>query len=132
MDPGVLFIGLNPSTADETVNDPTIRRCMTFAKKFGGGRLIMANLFALRATDPYQMLEHPEPIGPDNDHWLRRLAREAGITIAAWGVHGQFRGRAEAVRALLPSQLFALGLTKEGHPRHPLYLPGNAELQPYG
>src|SRR5690242_6108456 len=83
----VMFVGLNPSTADERVDDPTIRRCIDFAKRWGYGALCMTNLFAYRATDPRVMKAFPYPVGPENDKWLVRCAREAGVVVAAWGNH---------------------------------------------
>ena len=124
--PFAMFIGLNPSTADETNDDPTIRRCISFASDWGYGGLCMTNLFAIRATDPKKMIEHPEPIGPDNDAWLLRLSQQAGIVIAAWGTRGVHQHRNEIVCSMIKN-LNCLGLTKEGHPRHPLYLPKNVE-----
>jgi hypothetical protein len=117
-----LFIGLNPSTADEINDDPTIRRCIDFAKRWGYGALCMANLFAYRATDPKIMKAHDSPVGADNDRWLTILAAEAAVVVAAWGVHGLFAQRDRAVRRLLDGRLSYLALTKDGHPRHPLYL----------
>lgn len=117
-----MFVGLNPSTADETQDDPTIRRCIGFAKAWGYGALVMTNLFAFRATDPDEMKRAPLPVGPDNDSFLRRWARDAGVVVAAWGVHGTHRGRDREVRDMLPT-MRVLGLTKDGHPKHPLYLP---------
>lgn len=123
--PYCMFVGLNPSTADAMIDDPTIRRCVGFAKAWGYGALCMANLFAWRATDPKDMKAAPEPIGPDNDATLQRLAVGAGIVIAAWGAHGSYRGRAVQVLAILPT-LHALKLTQDGSPGHPLYLRGDA------
>lgn len=117
-----MFIGLNPSTADETTDDPTIRRCIGFAKSWGFSALCMTNLFAFRATDPKLMKVEPFPIGGvDNDLALVSLAEAAGIVIAAWGVDGNHRERDAVVRSLIPN-LQCLGTTKGGHPRHPLYL----------
>lgn len=124
-----MFIGLNPSTADETLDDPTIRRCIRFAQDWGYGALCMTNIFAFRATDPKVMRAHPSPIGTDNDGHLLRLASEAGVVIAAWGVHGDHMSRGQAVRHMLWSDnMCHLGLTKDGHPKHPLYL--KADLKP--
>ena len=117
-----MFVGLNPSTADETLDDPTIRRCARFARDFGCGGLCMTNLFAFRATRPHDMMIEGDPIGPDNDRWLLECAKRATLIVAAWGVHGAFRGRGVAVRALLP-RLRHLGLTQAGQPRHPVYVP---------
>lgn len=119
-----MFVGLNPSTADETLNDPTIRRCIAFAKDWGYSGLCMTNIFAYRVTDPAVMKAVADPVGPDNDRWLAQCAERAGVVIAAWGTHGVHMGRAETVKRLLPS-LSYLRLTKDGHPGHPLYLPGN-------
>jgi hypothetical protein len=126
-----MFIGLNPSTADEKTDDPTIRRCIGFAKRWGFGALCMTNLFAFRATDPRVMMGASKPVGQDNDRWLVDCARRAGIVIAAWGTHGQFLGRDEEVLNLL-DDLYCLRLTKEGFPAHPLYLPYAVWPQPYG
>ena len=122
-----MFVGLNPSTADETADDPTIRRCIGFAQAWGYAGLCMTNLFAYRATDPRVMRAAPEPVGEDNDWTLQVLAETAGVVVAAWGAHGTHRSRDAAVRKMLPD-LHYLRLTKDGHPGHPLYLP--ASLQP--
>ncbi len=119
----VAFIGLNPSTADETQDDPTIRRCIGYAKEWGYARLHMLNLFAFRATDPADMMAADDPIGPDNDDTLRRVAADSIMTVAAWGVGGRHLGRAATVLAMGLSRLHYLRLTKGGHPGHPLYLP---------
>ena len=119
----VLFVGLNPSTADEMLDDPTIRRCVSFAREWGYARLHMANLFAFRATDPRDMKNASDPVGPENDKHLLALANDSALTVAAWGVHGTLGGRHNAVRGMLP-RLHYLRLTKDGHPGHPLYLPG--------
>lgn len=125
-----MFIGLNPSTADETTDDPTIRRCVGFAKAWGYGGLCMTNLFAFRATQPAVMLAATDPVGPDNDKTIRDLAETAGVVIAAWGAHGTHLGRDAVVRAMLPN-LNYLRLTKGGHPGHPLYLPKTLTPTPW-
>lgn len=125
--PQVMFVGLNPSTADATLDDPTIRRCIGFARAWGYGGLMMTNLFAWRATAPRDMMAAADPVGPDNDRVLQIAHAKAAITVAAWGAHGTFLSRHGAVRAMLP-RLHCLRLTKDGHPGHPLYLP--ASLQP--
>lgn len=117
-----MFVGLNPSTADETEDDPTIRRCVAFAKDWGYAGLCMTNLFAYRATNPDDMMRASDPVGPRNDAILLERAAAAGVVVAAWGVHGTFGGRDNAVRRMLP-RLHYLRLTKNGHPGHPLYLP---------
>ena len=119
-----MFIGLNPSTADETNDDPTIRRCIRFAKRWGYSGLCMMNLFAFRATSPEDMkaIENRDPVGPDNDRALIDIAEDADVIVAALGTHGKYMGRDEEVKAMLP-QLHYLRLTKDGFPSHPLYLP---------
>ena len=123
----VAFIGLNPSTADETTDDPTVRRCIGYAKAWGYGGLYMLNLFAFRATDPKAMRVAQDPIGPLNNQYLVEYSKKAGQVIAAWGCHGPYRNRDIGVLAMIPD-LFCLGQTKAGHPRHPLYL--RADTQP--
>ncbi|HEU4641266.1 MAG TPA: DUF1643 domain-containing protein [Gemmatimonadaceae bacterium] len=122
----VAFIGLNPSTADEHEDDPTIRRCAGFARAWGYGGLVMLNLFGWRATDPREMRAVVDPVGPGNDAVLREYASnpEVALLVAAWGSDGGYLTRDRAVRNLLAGHdLFTLGLTKSGKPRHPLYLP---------
>jgi len=127
----VLIIGLNPSTADASNDDPTIRRCVRFAKDWGYGSLIVANLFAFRATQPAMLRTVRDPTGPRNDWWLTRLARQADLTVAAWGMHGSLIARdARVLRKL--SDVYCLGLTKGGHPKHPLYLPASRTPVPFG
>lgn len=117
-----MFVGLNPSTADETNDDPTIRRCIAFAQSWGYEGLCVTNLFAFRATRPDDMKAADDPVGPENDKTLCDLAKSAGVVVAAWGVHGTHAGRADEIRAMLP-RLHYLRLTRDGHPGHPLYLP---------
>jgi len=121
----VQFIGLNPSTATETEDDPTVRRCINFSKAWGYGALCMTNLFAFRATNPRVMMGCGTPIGPENDGWLARCARDADLVVAAWGNHGRYIGRDEEVIKLL-GIMHCLGVTKEGCPKHPLYLKGDS------
>ena len=122
-----MFIGLNPSTADETQDDPTVRRCIRYAQDWGFNALYMTNIFAFRATDPLVMKRFDDPVGPHNDTALIRLAADAGIVIAAWGVHGTHMGRGNSVLRFL-HRMHVLKLTKGGHPCHPLYL--KADLKP--
>lgn len=133
--PTALFIMLNPSTADASEDDPTIRRCISFAKRMDCGGLTVVNLFALRSTDPDALTSHPDPVGPDNDtHTALALGKRLGCVIAAWGAHPFARTRAEAVTGLLAAhgwQLNCLGTTKAGDPRHPLYVRGDQPLQPW-
>lgn len=125
--PRVMFIGLNPSTADEKTDDPTLVRCMNYARGWGFGGVCMANLFAFRATAPAQMKAVDNPVGRGNDRWLQKLAQEAGLVVAAWGNHGAYLGRSDRVRGLLPG-LHCLKLNSTGEPAHPLYQ--RADVQP--
>ena len=118
--PYVMFIGLNPSTADETTDDPTLIRCMNFAKAWGYGGVCMANLFAYRATDPAEMKAVEKPIGSQNNKWLKLLAEDAGLIVGAWGNDGAFLGRSEQVKKRLPD-MQCLKMNKSGEPAHPLY-----------
>lgn len=123
--PGVTFIGLNPSTADAATDDPTVRRCLAFAERWGAGAVIVLNLFAYRATHPAEMLAALDPIGPRNDAILRRYGRSTPLVVAAWGRHGGHLDRARCVERLLGRTLHALAFTRGGEPRHPLYLRGD-------
>lgn len=128
--PFVMFVGLNPSTADETNDDPTIRRCIEFTRRWGYEEFVMTNLFAFRATDPKIMMKSVDPIGPDNDSWLCRLGDRAEMIIAAWGNKGSFMGRASTVLKMLPNVQY-LRLNKDGSPEHPLYIPGDTKPSLY-
>ena len=119
--PRVMFIGLNPSTADQQNDDPTLVRCMGFARDWGYGGVCMANLFAWRCTDPKELFMARDPVGPNNDHWLEELAKSADLIIAAWGNQGSMLGRADRVRSRL-SGLNYLKMNRSGQPAHPLYL----------
>jgi hypothetical protein len=123
-----LFIGLNPSTADENADDPTIRRCIGFASRWGFGGLLMGNIFAYRSTYPVD-LRNPDidPLGQENDAELCAMNAEAGLTILCWGNHGVFKNRGDAVLLMFPSARH-FGFTKEMQPKHPLYLPKDAPL----
>jgi len=116
---------LNPSTATEVQNDPTIERCEQRARRLGYGGFCVANIFALRATDPRVMRAAADPEGPDNMSALTQAAEWADTVIAAWGLHGAHRDQGHAMALHLRAaghDLYHLGLTKGGHPRHPLYL----------
>lgn len=129
--PKVMFIGLNPSTADAQVDDPTNRRCINFARDWGFGGMIMTNLFAFIETDRNAFLKLPAQltIGPQNNRHLLRLARAQEHVIAAWGADGNLAGRADYVRKRIAG-LQCLGLTKGGEPRHPLYLRKDTTAKP--
>lgn len=117
----VAFVGLNPSTADAEVDDPTIRRCVGFARAWGFGALRMVNLFAWRATDPRELALADDPVGVGNDAILRELRETCTLVVAAWGAHRMALERAATVVSLL-GDFTVLGLTAAGHPRHPLYM----------
>jgi hypothetical protein len=123
----LMVIGLNPSTATENQDDPTVAKCVRIAKRWDCGSLIMTNLFAYRATEPADMKKADDPIGPDNTVAnLRGWARQAKIVVAAWGNHGTYRGRGEDVvdcMKMAGIKLDCLRMSKDGNPWHPLYLP---------
>ena len=130
----VLFIMLNPSSADEERNDPTIRRCIGFARDWGFGLLEVVNLFALMSTDPKGLLETEDPVGPDNDATIQDALQRADKVILAWGNQGsRHRERAAQVMkmALDASTPHHLGMTKLGFPRHPLLLPRSTRPTPF-
>lgn len=131
------FVMLNPSRADAARDDPTVRRCLALARDLGHCGLVIGNLYALRAPDPKALRTDPDPIGPENDAALARLAAEFAARgdpiVCAWGNHGE-PPRANAVIALLRAagaRLVCLGLTARGAPRHPLYAPHAVALVPY-
>lgn len=131
-----LFVMLNPSTADATMDDPTIRRCIGFAKREGCTGLTVVNLFALRATDPAELAKHADPIGPDNSkHVVEQIDQHQGIgaIVVAWGSHPMARAHVcrPIVDLLAASGACCLGTTKDGHPRHPLYVKGDQPLVPW-
>ena len=136
-----VFAMLNPSTADASKNDPTIVRCIRFGTKFGFAELAVVNLFALRATDPVQLREHSTPVGPENGIRVREVLRGAKEAngdrpwlIAAWGVHGGLGDMDRRMMELFEEEgvvPYALGLTRDGFPRHPLYLPSTAKPKVY-
>jgi hypothetical protein len=128
----IAFIGLNPSTADATNDDPTIRRCIRFARDWGGGSVWMVNLFAFRSTQPAALRSATDPIGPENDAWLERAIDAADIVIAAWGNHGHLLGRSDCVANRYRGRLHALAVTKNGMPGHPLYVRADTHPRPFG
>lgn len=128
----VTFIGLNPSTADATQDDPTIRRCIGFAKRRDAGMLLMVNLFALRSTDPAALRIHAAPIGPENDFWIERAMSMADIGIAAWGNGGVLLDRSNTVSARYKGRLEAFAITNANMPKHPLYVRSDALTISFG
>ncbi|NRB34190.1 MAG: DUF1643 domain-containing protein [Rhodobacteraceae bacterium] len=129
-----LFVMLNPSTATEVQNDPTVERCERRARVLGFGAFRVTNIFAWRDTDPRKMRAAEDPIGPENDQAIRDGVAWADQIIAAWGTHGAHLDRGVLVEALLRSTgrpVHHLGLTKDGHPKHPLYLPYAQQPEPW-
>lgn len=139
--PPLVVVGLNPSTADETRDDATIRRCVSFARREGMGQLWMMNLFAYRATKPSDMKAAEDPIGPENDielsFVLSKLKHDPrGKIVFAWGNHGYYDRRDEQVISLVEKVLGAgialtFGMTGVKQPKHPLFLAADAELVPF-
>ena len=127
----LVYVMLNPSTATELRNDPTIERCQRRAGQLGFGAMRILNLFAYRATLPEELRKAADPVGPDTDAVLADWMRDAGMVLAAWGVHGALLGRGAALAPGLTGRVCHLGLTQDGHPRHPLYVPYARSPQPW-
>lgn len=127
---------LNPSTADETEDDPTIRRCIAYARRWLYGGVVIGNIFAFRSTDPRALYEIAPPydglsiIGPYNDEALRFIGKRCERVVLAWGVHGTLHNRGREVAAFFDNP-YCLGVTSEGHPKHPLYLPADLDPIPF-
>lgn len=122
------FLMLNPSIADANVLDPTVTRCVAYARRWGYGGLHVTNLFALVSTDPDGLYRAADPVGPDNDVAILETARGAGVIVCAWGNHGGFGQRQDAAVKMLRAagvQLAFLRMNGTGEPAHPLYLPGD-------
>lgn len=140
-DPGagaLPIVMLNPSIADAAIDDPTIGRCISFAKREGFGGIAVTNLFAFRASAPDDMKGAQDPVGPDNDAVLVAVFADAanlGIPVlAAWGANGEFQDRDAHVRGLAQAagaRLVCLGRTTSGHPRHPLYVRGDQVFEDF-
>jgi len=129
----VLFVMLNPSTADASEDDATIRKCIGFAKKWGQGGITVVNVFGLRATDPAELFKADDPVGPDNDRAIREAAKSHELVVAAWGTNAAkvSRARVQRVRNMLGRRLLCLKKSKDGHPWHPLYVPYSKALEPF-
>jgi len=123
----VVFIMLNPSTADATVDDPTIRRCIRFARDWGYASLEVVNLYAYRATNPSVMFAADDPIGPDNDTHIIAAVARSNLMVAAWGARAKPE-RVAAVRKLLYRDVHCLGLTNGKQPKHPLFARADASV----
>jgi len=125
--PKVMIIGLNPSTADATVDDPTIRKCIRMSNNWGYGSLVMVNLFAYRATDPKDLLKAEQPVGTKNTWHIRKYLKLVDEIVCAWGNHGNYLNRDRRVLNWLPP-CKAIAINKSGTPAHPLYQKDLAEL----
>lgn len=129
----ILFVGLNPSTADTTHDDPTIRRCVGFARSWGFDLLLMGNLYAARSTDPRKLLDFDDPVGPENLQTLQGMIRKAEIVVAAWGkARLTFTAQTIAEVVLSLMHVRCLGQNRDGSPKHPLYLAKTSRLQSMG
>jgi len=126
------WIMLNPSTADALEDDPTIRRCIGFTRQWGLDGLIVVNLFALRATDPAELLRARAPIGDANDQFIREAVHPWSVVVAAWGAHPLAAVRSQQVLEMITAKadVGCLGTTKGGYPRHPLYIAADTPLEP--
>ena len=128
----LLWVGLNPSTADEIQLDNSLRRIRGFTEREGYRGFIMTNIFAFRATDPKDMYSAEDPVGADNDRWLLEMAKRCGKVVCAWGGHGTYLGRGLAVTRLLKDfDLVCLATNANGTPKHPLYLRKDLPFIPY-
>jgi hypothetical protein len=127
-----VFIMLNPSTADAELDDPTIRRCKGFAQRFGCNRLVVVNVFAFRATKPADLYKAKDPVGPENDDYILKALALPGIKFCAWGANNVF-SRDETIARFAARRkdvaLLCLGKTKNGSPRHPLYIAADAPFE---
>lgn len=119
----VVFVGLNPSTADATHDDPTIRKCIAYAQAWQFKKLVMVNLFGWRATNPKELLTAKNPVGRLNDKHLDEAILRCALVIACWGEHGAILSRSDDLRTRYPSGLMCLRTNQSGEPTHPLYLP---------
>ncbi|MER3432827.1 MAG: hypothetical protein C4288_05185 [Leptolyngbya sp. ERB_1_1] len=131
-DPRIGFVMLNPNQADAEFDEPTIRRCIGFAKRWGFGGLEVVNLFAYRAKTPQLLKQATEPIGEDNDRYLLTLSHRVDLIVLAWGNWGGLGQRDRAVLPFFQAQnVYSLGVTKLGHPKHPLYLRRDSDRIPW-
>lgn len=133
--PRVLFVMLNPSTADANIDDATIRSCIRLSKWRRDGGFEVVNLFAFRATDPADMEKAIDPVGPRNDEFIESAILRCDLAICAWGAHRMAVERGPTVRSILRSRrpaVFCLGKTKSGAPKHPLYIKSGTALEAFG
>lgn len=131
--PKCVFIGLNPSVADEIFDDRTVRRCIGFARREKCGTLVMLNAFAFRTTDSKVLLSRLNPVGPNNDFHISWYCKRADLVIVGWGTLGKRFNRQEEILKLLKGvRLMCLGVNADGTPKHPLYLSNNTQLVAFG
>lgn len=131
-----VWVMLNPSTADASQDDPTIRKCVGFADRWGCGGITVVNLYALRSTDPDELDRHQDPVGPDNDSWISRSVRDASIVVCGWGQSFPIGGQDRITQVVqlihqTGASPMCVGVTASGNPRHPLYVPYRDELRAY-
>jgi hypothetical protein len=127
--PKCVFIGLNPSVADESFDDRTVRRCIGFARREKCGTLVMLNAFAFRTTDSKMLLSCASPVGLNNDFYISQCCKKADLVIVGWGTLGKRFDRQEKILKLLKAiELVCLGVNSDGTPKHPLYLANNTQL----
>jgi hypothetical protein len=131
--PRIAFVLLNPSTADDERNDPTIRRCIGFARAWNFGSIEVVNLFAYRATDARELLKVDDPVGAENNYYLIQAVERCSTVVVGWGTRGTLLGRDRQVMSLLAGRkdVYCLGITKNRQPRHPLYVKGDTSLVPF-
>lgn len=129
----VCFCLLNPSTADAKVLDPTLTRCLGFAQRWGFGQMEVVNAFALRSTHPQVLKAHADPVGPGNDRAIRRAVDRADRVVIGWGTHARLHGRHETVLELIAGRCEPVcwAVTKDGYPKHPLYLRSDCEVRAF-
>lgn len=128
------FLMLNPSTADDLENDPTVERCQRRALMMGFGGLEVVNIFAFRSTDPAGLLTISDPVGPENDAAIKQACRLAGMVVCAWGEHGKIGGRSEKILEMLAADeisAHALAVNSSGEPKHPLYVSYDLRPMPF-
>lgn len=126
--PAATFVMLNPSTADHAVDDPTIRRCMTFAQRLECSGLVVVNLYAYRTATPVDLWRAADPVGPENEDAILKRTSGCTLLIAAWGAQGKSARIAQVLDVIGARTIYALGFTELGAPRHPLYVRGDAPL----
>lgn len=137
--PGVLWCMLNPSTADDVIDDATIRKCVGFSQQWGCGSIAVVNLFAYRSTDPAALaVAHHggvDVVGEGNTDVIAAMSRQYDLIVAAWGVHGELLRRGNKIKSLwkqdrVHKKVVSMGLTRNGEPKHPLMLPYDAVVEP--